>query len=504
MKHPAIHIFFGALGLLGIYLSSLYSYLLFHSLVEIFSIIVACGIFMVAWNSRSLQDNNCLLFLGLAYLIVAGLDLVHTLSYKGMGIFESYGANLATQLWIAGRSTESVSLLIAPLFLRRKLHPYWAATAFAAIFAVLLAMIFYWDIFPDCFVDGVGLTPFKIYSEYAICLIFAASALILYWNRNFFDPKILLLLITAIAVSICSELAFTRYISVYGFSNQLGHFLKIISFYLIYKAIIETGLVRPYSLLFRDLKQSQEELKKSHEELETRVRERTAQLERSNAELRELTYVASHDLQEPLRKIQVMGSRLLHKLEGTIDEHSRDYLQRMQRSASRMQALIDAMLTYSRLTTEKRGFSRVPLDEVVRDAVSRLQKTLDETGGRVHVEALPELVVEPSTLREMFVHLMGNALKFRREDTEPFVKVYSGPVLDGKAQIFVEDNGIGFEPRYLDRIFAPFQRLHDLSRYGGIGIGLTICRKIIESHGGTITARSTPGQGSTFIVTLPA
>jgi PAS domain-containing protein len=251
------YLYSGVLVFLGLYLASLYNYLLFHSLTEIFSIVVACGIFMVTWNSRRFLDNNYLLVLGIGYLFVGGLDLIHTLTYKGMGIFQGYGTNPATQLWIAARYTESLSLFIAPLFFRRRLRIDLLFMGYTLVFLLLLISIFYWNIFPICFIEGVGLTPFKKISEYIISLILLSSITLLLKNRSEFDRDVLLWIVWSILLTIASELAFTFYIDAYGFSNLIGHFLKIASFYLIYKALIQTGLTRPYDLLFRNLKQSE-------------------------------------------------------------------------------------------------------------------------------------------------------------------------------------------------------------------------------------------------------
>ncbi len=242
----------------GLYLSKLYSYLLFHSLAEIFSIVVACGIFMVAWNARRFLDNNYLLFLGIAYLFIAGIDLVHTLAYNGMGIFSVSGSNLSTQLWIAARYMEGLSLIIAPFLLNRKIKTAPVFAAFSAATCFLFLTIFAWRIFPDCFIEGQGLTAFKKISEYIISFILLTSIVLLYNKRKEFAPHVFTLLIASIIIKVGSELSFTLYDSVFGLSNLIGHFLKIISFYLVYKAIIETGFVRPYDLLFRNLKKSME------------------------------------------------------------------------------------------------------------------------------------------------------------------------------------------------------------------------------------------------------
>jgi PAS domain S-box-containing protein len=301
----------GVLILLGLYLTSLYSYLLFHSLAEMFSIVVACGIFMLAWNSRRFLDNNYLLFIGIAYLFIGGLDLVHTLAYRGMNVFQGYETNLPTQLWIAGRYMESLSLLIAPLVLGRKLKINVVFIAYTAGVFFVLASIFYLQIFPVCFIEGVGLTPFKKTSEYVISLILLAAVFLLAQKRNKFDPNAFQLLVASIIVTIGSELAFTFYVHPYGLSNLIGHYFKIISFYLIYKAMIEIGLVTPYNLLFRNLKQSEETLKKARDELEFRVKERTADLTNATEELR-MEITEHKRAVEALRMSQEYGKAIIN------------------------------------------------------------------------------------------------------------------------------------------------------------------------------------------------
>jgi len=257
----------GAFCLAGLYLTSLYSYLLFHGIAEIFSIVIACGIFMVAWNSRHLLENNYLLFLGIAFLFISGLDLLHTLAYKGMGVFKPDDANLPTQLWIASRYLQSISFLIAPLFFGRKLNFKYLFAAYGAVFLLAVASIFYWRVFPDCFIEGAGLTGFKVTSEYIVSLIFLASAGVLFRWRKEFEPDVFYLLIASIIVTTCADLAFTLYTDVYGIANLLGHFLEIVASYLIYKAIIQTGLIRPFNIVFRNLKLSEQKLFTVLEEL---------------------------------------------------------------------------------------------------------------------------------------------------------------------------------------------------------------------------------------------
>lgn len=244
----------------GLYLTSFYNYLLFHSLVELFCVIIAFGVFMIAWNSRDLIENNYLLLIGIAYFFVGSLDLVHTLTYKGMNIFTITGANTTTQLWIAGRYMESIALLCAPALLGRRINP---GTTFIVSFvftAGVLVSIFVFDIFPVTFVEGTGLTDFKVMSEYIIITMLIAAVFALVRVQEAFDKTVLRLIIASIICGVCAEIAFTFYVDVYDFSNLLGHYFKLISYYLLYAAMIKTGLQKPYSIMLRDLKESEERL----------------------------------------------------------------------------------------------------------------------------------------------------------------------------------------------------------------------------------------------------
>jgi len=205
----------------GLYLTSFYSYLLFHSIVELFSVAIAWGVFALAWNSRRLIRNNYLLLLGIAYLFVGNLDLLHTLAYKGMNVFPGYGANLPTQLWIAARYLESVTFLIAPFFLGRALNPRNALVGYLLCFTLILLSIFAWPIFPTCYVEGQGLTTFKVISEYIICAIILAALAFLYNNRREFDAAVWRLVAWSLLTMMVAELAFTYYYSVHKITQLL-------------------------------------------------------------------------------------------------------------------------------------------------------------------------------------------------------------------------------------------------------------------------------------------
>ncbi len=245
------------IGLFLTFLLSTYSYLLFHSIAEVISIVISGGIFFIGWNSRKYMNSSFFLIIGISFLFISLIDLIHTLSYSGMSIFLEFDANLPTQLWIAARYWQSISYFLALIAIKKKINAGYLMLSGVVIISILLATIFY-RIFPTCYIVGIGLTPFKIISEYIIDLILLVSIILLCKFRSEFNKKIFLLVITSISTTIISELAFTFYVSVFDFSNLIGHILKIIAFFFIYKAIIEKGLQDPFGLLLRKLKSSEE------------------------------------------------------------------------------------------------------------------------------------------------------------------------------------------------------------------------------------------------------
>lgn len=899
----------GSAAIAGLLVLSRYHFLLFHTLAEIFSIVIAGTIFVLTWNSRRFLDNGYLLVFGTAYLFIGGIDLLHTLAYQGMNIVPGSlasnpnAANMATQFWVAGRYVQGLTLVLAPLFLRRKPNDLLLMVGYAA-FSGLLVLAIITHHFPEAFITGATppLTPFKVLSEYGVILLYGIGIALLVRLRASFDPEILWMLVASVAFSIASEVAFTGYQSVSGMTNAIGHALKIIAFYLAYKAIIEMGFLKPQQFLFNALAQreaalrasetreraraaqleaimdvvpavvwiahdaqardvsgnqasadllglpakanhsryapevagrfkfldkegselpseglalhrsaatgqpardvqetlvspdgsarhlygnvaplldeaglpvgavaafldmtgriqaeralaeserryrtlfetmaeafalqevlfddagqpydyrilecnpayekmlrhtrdelvghtirelmpepvspwiahyaqvlqtgkpvrfedyshlagryfealvnpisatvcasmaidvtdrhlSQEALRQSEARLrrlvesniigilysdnagkitlangaflaiagysradfergevdmdhltppeyaaldargraeasatgactpyekellridgtrvpvligyaylagddplylafildltgqkraEASAHEAAARLERSNVEiskanrelaranqeLQDFAFVASHDLQEPLRKIQAFGERLKAREGGQLDGESKDYLARMLNATQRMRTMIDDLLELSRVTTRGLPFEQVDLNEVAREVISDLELRLERTHGRVIVGNLPSLEADRLQMHQLLLNLISNALKFHQPEISPIVNLI-GECTSGDQKIIirVKDNGIGFDDRYVERIFQPFQRLNGMGQFEGSGIGLSICRKIIERHSGTISAESTPGQGSTFIVNLPA
>jgi PAS domain S-box-containing protein len=252
----------GMVILLFLLIVSRYNYLLFHTLAELFSILIAWSLFIIVWNTREIIKNDALVCLGIAYLFIGGLHLGHTLSYKGMGILGTeLGANPATQLWVIARYMESMTLCLFPFLFGKRIKFLIPLGAYSIITALAFLSIFSWNIFPDCFLEEEGLTLFKKSSEYIICMILAGSLFFLSKKKNYLNPGVYKLLAASIVMTILGELAFTFYVSVYGLSNLVGHFFKLIAFFLIYLALIRSGLKLPYNTLFRELKNSEKEMK---------------------------------------------------------------------------------------------------------------------------------------------------------------------------------------------------------------------------------------------------
>jgi PAS domain S-box-containing protein len=248
------------LALFFVFLSSIYSYLLFHSIAELFSVVIAGGVFLVGWNSRKYMESSFFLVVGVSSLFIAIIDLIHALAYSGMNIFIGFTANLPTSLWIAARYLQAGSYLLASFLIKRTIRPIILILSYLFVTLILLVLIFA-NLFPTCYIDGTGLTPFKIVSEYIIDLLLFACFLIIIRNKEQFDKIVFSLIISSILATMIAELAFTFYIGVYDFSNFIGHIFKIIAFYLLYKSIIQIGIEKPFNLLFRKIRKSELELK---------------------------------------------------------------------------------------------------------------------------------------------------------------------------------------------------------------------------------------------------
>jgi PAS domain S-box-containing protein len=513
---------------------------------------------------------------------------------------------------------------------------FWLATAATAL---LLATIFVWRIFPVCYIEGVGLTKFKIASEYVIIALFTAAFALLVRRRTEFDRSVFILLSGSILLRVASEITFTPYVAAYDVPNIAGHFFKIAAFYLFYKALVESALVRPYDILFRNLKKSEEALREerdlaqhyldvaktilvvinadqrvslinrkgceilgypeneiigknwfdlfvparmrdevkatfrklmsgeiqpvehfenpvvsrqgeeriiawhnavlendegeiiatlsSGEDITERKRaeekliQKTAELERSNAELEQFASIVSHDLKEPLASLGGFAQILREKYQDRLDAKAQAFISHIINGSLRMERLIKDLLAYAKVNTAEKSFRPVSCNTILGIVLSNLGTAIEESGAVITVDELPTVAGEEIQFIQLFQNLIGNAIKYR-SDRPPRVHVSARSLGDadvnsrdtiplstlrtlhsGTGWLFsVSDNGIGIDPAHSERIFQIFSRLHH-NRYPGTGIGLAVCKKIVERHGGRIWVESEPGKGSTFYFTIP-
>jgi PAS domain S-box-containing protein len=596
--------------------TSLFSYLLFHSLVEAIISVIAFSVFVLAWTARRFMDNNYLMLLAVANLFAGLLGFAHLLAYRGMGIFPGDSANLPTQLWIATRYIVAVSLVIAPLLIARKVNWNLMVVLYAALTSILLGAIFI-GAFPDAFIDGYGLTPFKIASEYVISALLVMGIVLLYRKREVFLPSIYNLLVASIILTIAGELMFTLYTDVYGLLNLTGHLAILASSLLIYMAVVQTGVVQPYDVIFRSLKRSEESLRSERDfaeaiitkaqaivlvtdiegrvlrvnpfieevsgwtpsdlvakdwvealvpeedaamgksvvpdllgrsgrmafsgriqtksggvrEVEWRLKKlessnprqdsilfvghdvteekrlgrelsiRANELARSNAELNQFAYVASHDLQEPLRMVLSYLGLLEKKYGDKLDGDAKIYIRYAVGGSLRMKSLITDLLAFSQVESAGEDFTEVDMNEVLSTALTDLSASIAVNNVVIEAAHLPTIKADHMQMTQLFQNLLGNAIKYHSE-YRPVIRI--GWSEDADYWIFsVEDNGIGIAKEHHERIFQMFHRLHGRDDYEGTGIGLAIAKRIVERHGGMIWVESEEGEGATFYFTIP-
>lgn len=726
-------IIFWAFVIIALGATSTYGYLLYHGLSEILIVIFTASIFIVTWSVRRLLVNNYLLIAGIGMLFVGTIEVLHLLTFKGMGVFPGLDSNIPTQLWLASRYLLVATLVTAPLAIKRRMNAAMILLAFLSATSLIILSIML-GLFPKAYIEGSGLTPFKIYSEYLISGILVISAFLLYAKRQSFQAKTLHLLLGFILINVAAELCFTEYVGVYDFANLIGHMFALTAFLLLFLAIVKECYSDPVKLLFNDLDKSeqkfrtvfdqagdailiwkldhriidanqmacrilgynreellekrvedllsleqvapvlqgQDDLLKVHQEAREAIwvrkdqtkltmdvsdrpieysgeevvlsiarditeRKRSEQalleseqrlaqalevsmmgtwdldldkltiwrslrhdqifgyssqqpewttdtlldhvvaddrdnvrrqvreaiekreelqlicrirrldgeirwvsirgrvvfnnegkpvhmlgliqditqkieaektlekyaenLKRSNAELEQFAYVASHDLREPLRMVVNYLGLLERKYKGKLDETAETYIGFAVDGGVRMQRMIDDFLAYSRVNNVAKSMVPTKMEAVMARSLMNLEALVKESKADITHEPLPEAMADETQMIQLLQNLIGNSIKYRGQEL-PIIHISARR--DGDMWLFaVKDNGIGIAPEYHEKIFEMFQRLSTNERHEGTGIGLAIAKKIVERHGGKIWVESEEGKGATFFFTLP-
>ncbi len=476
-------------------LIGLRNYLLFHSSAEIFSIAVATAVYLYSWNSRFYPNTKPFVFLGIGYLFVGLLDLIHTFTYEGMSILPT-GGDYATRLWVAARGLQAlVTLVFAYLARTKRVAPHWLGfLAIGAATLLLLLSIVWWNVFPLCFVEGQGVTLFKKIAEYVISAVFAGAIALLVVGHEATLPRERVLLVASFSVTILSELAFTLYVRAYGLPNMIGHLLKIVSFFLAYQAIVASDIRRRITLI-RDLQNSKERLEKSETDLL-----------RANLSKDKFFSIMAHDLRNPISGLLAISEVLSKRFEQLEPRRIRELVVLLHDGASQGAELLESILQWARAQTGRLEVkpSYVRLSEMC-EGVAELNRSAAESKDiRIlsRVEEQEVAFADPNMLSTVLRNLLSNAVKFTPRGGEVVV---TAEATGDWETLTVRDTGIGMRPEDVKKLFridVHFSCAGTNSERGN-GMGLILCKELVELNAGKITVESEPGRGSTFSVRLP-
>lgn len=469
--------FLSALVLLLLYFIGIKDFLLFYGITGIFGVVIAFAIFFFTWNSRDLMQGGFFLIIGIAYMFIGGLEFLHVASYIDFGGHYGNEADLPLQLWAITRYLEAASFIVAAVFIRSKVNLFFTFSIYALLTGTMLASVYIWNIFPSCIDQQQEFTSFKIISEYVICFLFAASFALLYKKRFLFSKKVLLLILTSILFSIASEILLTLYADPNGFFNIFSHILKVASFYLIYRAVIVTGLRDPYAILLRDLKESE------------------ASLRLANKDLQGFAQTVSHDIRSPISNIISaceLSEILIQEISDKNDcESIRKVLKIIENSARSSHSLVTDILNFSSASNKTSGtFVNINVkDEVVR-AVKDMEESIIRKRVKIIIdEELGVIPSSPSHVYQLFSNLIKNCIIHCKAEN-PVIEVQLKEIgKNGILRYIVRDNGKGIPAEYINSIFEPFFK----GESGGSGLGLAIVQRIVHVYDGEIMAYNDSG-----------
>lgn len=474
---------------------SQYNYLLFHVLVELFSIVIVFALFLITWNARKFIDNNYLLLLGMAAFSIGVLDLLHTITYTGMDIIVS-DKFYANQLWIATRGLESLTFLIGFSIINKriKVKADFIFVLYLFITTLIILSIFVYEIFPDCYLKDIGQTKFKIFAEYIIIIVLISSFILLIRKRRFFSKKIYNYVLIAIALTALSEFMFTLYISNYGISNQIGHYLKFISFYLIYKANIETGFLEPSELLYSNLKKSEEE----NRLINTKLKDEIATKDKFFS-------IISHDLKNPFNSIIGFSELILNNYKKYDDKKILHFISLIKNSSTQTFDLLQNLLYWSRQQTGQISFDPELLNVHVvftkMKNLFRVDAVKKDTTIELNCEKNISIFADKNMLETILRNLISNAIKFTNNGTIN-LSCYQH---NDEIILTVKDSGIGMKSNELNKLFKKEEKFSKpgTDNEKGTGLGLILIKELVEQHNGTIDVKSEIGKGSVFTIRFP-
>lgn len=480
------------------------NYLFLHTIVELFSIVVAFAVFIVAWNSRKMLDNNFLYFVGSAFLFIGGLDLLHTLSFKGMNIIDS-PAFYANQFWIATRFLQAITFLGGFWLLTKKkaVNAELTFLAYTIVSALIILSILYWQNFPVCYIEGQGQTAFKIYAEYVIIWLLLAGVYLLFRYKSKFDQSVFKLLLFSMVFTILSEFCFTLYVSNYSISNELGHYAKLISFFLIYKALVSKGFSKPTELIFKNLKNDEEKYRTLSEELQATEKA----LQELNSTKDKFFSLIAHDLKNPFTSLIAFSELIYRNSEKLGPDKIKNIAIRMNDASKNAYTLLENLLDWSRLQTGalKPALEKIQVSDLLEESLNMSQGMATAKDISIEIEdtSTGTILADGRMITTILRNLISNAIKF--SFPESVIKITASNT-QKMIQFSIKDSGVGIEE---DKMASIFNNANPSSTLGtknekGSGLGLILCKEFIELNNGEIWLESEKNQGTTFYFKLPA
>ena len=488
------------------------NYLLFHAIAEFYSIIIACCIFTVVWNTKKNYRNNGMVFLGISYLFVGIIDFFHTIAYKGMPVFTDYSF-YANQLWLVARFLESSAILFFTMYGAKIKKEYDWTIIFSLMLYTALSMltIFHWKNFPECFIDGIGQTYFKIYGEYLICFLLFISTLILIKTKKNYDPLLFNQITASIVITILSEFMFTLYTDNYGITNVLGHLLKILSFYLIYRSVIVNMFTRPVEILYFDLNNAHIKM----QEANSIINDQKKKLERSvenltmaNQTKDKFFKIIAHDLKNPFNVINAFTDLITAKCSVSQVEGSANwikYIEAIKETSTSAYRLLTNLLDWANLQTGdiKPIFTLVDLktaviESVITVAAAARQKKI--TINNLICESV-FISADKNMLDIVLRNILNNAVKFTNNGGVISISCSEN---DNIVLFKISDTGVGIPQDIIKDIFNVSSKYSTIGTAGekGSGLGLILCREYIEKINGAIKISSELNKGTEFTLTF--
>lgn len=472
---------------------ALYDFVIFHTLAELFAILVASVMFVLAWHTSSVARNRFMLVLACGYFWTGALDLAHTLAYKGLELLPYSGINASAQIWIVTRYFEALLLLLAPWLAGYRISKHVILAASGAISIALLGWVLSGS-FPVAYVEGKGLTMFKVGSEFVIIAILMAAIWMLLHFRPVKEPVNMTLMVAALIVTAVTEMTFTTYVDPFGIANFIGHILKLLSFWLIFKAIIATSIQQPYLDMQSALQQAQDS---------------TAVAEKANKAKSDFLSMMSHDLRTPLNAIMGFSDMMRGQVLGSLGNPKYvEYSDAIHKSGAYLVSLINDILDVSKIESGhyKLDEEELDLQEVIREIHVGVATRVPADSHALKIEIAPDsplLLADRRATLQILANLIGNAAKFSTTGSD--ILVSWKPAGKDRWVLSIADTGCGIPADKLETIIEPFVQANPLvsRKHEGVGLGLHIVHLLAKLHNAALKISSVEGKGTTVSLTYP-